>query len=353
MNNSFKSNNSEDIGIDPTTVEVIDVLDLGNGSTPGNPNQNKEKSKSKGKELLTKILFAFGVLLLMGIVAFGVYFYLNLGKKKTNENQSFKLENQRVYVGAELSDSVFDYGDFSKIDVSGCSIDKSKVDTSTPGEYEYSMVCNGSKYTAKITVIEKFDFEVTTKVVYKNMGSTISASDFIEGKEDYKYAIINEAAILDKLYTTGGPYVVEISLTDAEGKKGTAYSYLYITESVPVNYLKCELSNEENENYKYSKQDTLVYDSFRNYLDAPSRIYTLNNLTDEEYLTLVNSIKPGGEIEASGFKGYAIRDDQNMVFSILSPVTTDEINAEAKTTITRNYTEAENYYKNKGYICTK
>lgn len=349
MNNSFKSNNSEDIGIDPTTVEVIDVLDL-DGSIAPNPNPAKPP-KSKGKDLLTKILFSFGVLVLMIGVSFGIYFYLNMGKKKAGETKSFNLENQKVYVGATLSDSVFDYGDFEKVDVTGCSIDKSKVDTSTPGEYEYSMVCDGAKYTAKIEVVQKFEFEVTTKVIYKALGATITPNEFVDSEKVYTYSFANEDNVNDLLYETGGPYKIEINISSDNGKQGKVYSYLFVTDSVSANYLNCSMATSSS-SFRYNRTDTFSFDSFRNNLNVPSRIYTFYDLTEEEYLKYVNDIEDGN-LTVGDIKGYALRDDKNNRISILTATSNSEINNEAGEEVTQSYNDIEEYYTAKGFKCTK
>ena len=72
MNGGFQTGR-DDIGTDPTTVEVVDVLDLDNSNTNQTNNNENPNNKGKAKSLVKKILLAFFILLLMALVAFGVY----------------------------------------------------------------------------------------------------------------------------------------------------------------------------------------------------------------------------------------------------------------------------------------
>ena len=57
MNGGFQTSRDE-IGIDPTTVEIVDSLDV--ESNNGNPNNSSDPNHKKGraKSLMIKILFA-------------------------------------------------------------------------------------------------------------------------------------------------------------------------------------------------------------------------------------------------------------------------------------------------------
>lgn len=348
MNGKF--NSSDEIGIDPTTIEVIDTLDL-DAPTEVTPAQAK---KNKGKDLLTKILFTFGVLVLMGGVSFGIYFYLDLGSKKAKEKEaSFKLDSKEVFVGQELSSSVFDYGDFAKVDVSGCTLDLSRVDTSVAGEYPYSMICDGAKYSAKITVIEKADFIVKTNVVYKSSLDTLNVNDFIEAKgKNYVYSFANQDEALNNLTEPGGPYIVDINVTDEKGKEGKIPTYLYVTSTNVANYLKCTSKETSTDNgFSYTISDVMVFDTLRNNLNAPLRLYNFEKLDEDTYFRYLLEIKDG-KLNIDNVEGYVIRDDTNHILRLLVDVDNFIIEGDLGESLPNSYSAIKELYEEKGYTCS-
>ncbi len=351
MNGGFQTSRDE-IGIDPTTVEIVDSLDV--ESNNGNPNNSSDPNHKKGraKSLMIKILFAFGILLLMGLVAFGVYFYLNLGKKKVNEKPKFVLSDKEVYIGTELSDSILDYGNFADIDISGCTLDTSKVDTSKTGTYEYTMVCDGSKYTGKITVLDKYDFEITANILYKTSDDVLIASEFISGSNNYKYTI-RDNNIINNLYSPGGPYYAEIVIeNEKDNTKGTVSSLFYVTESAARTFLTCTSpakKNDDVDGLSYRIVDTFAFDRFRMYLHVPARMYLFELIPTENYVKLITRMQ-NGKIELGHLSGYGLRDDPNNTFRIV-PEFNDEILTEEMEGITLTYDNIKKYYEDNNYTC--
>ena len=229
MNGNYHLN-QDDIGIDPTTVAIVDTLD-------DTPKLKQEEVKpvianepKKKKPFFKKLALILGTVALMGGVAFGVYFYLNTGKRKALSKPKFILNNFNVYLGSTLSDSIFDYGDFADIDVSGCKLDTSGVNTNKTGSYEYSMTCDKVKYTGNIYVIKKYDFEITANVLYKTSDDVLIASEFMKGSNDNIYTI-RDNNVTSYLYKPGGPYYIEITLeNEKENLKDSSSSVLYVTE---------------------------------------------------------------------------------------------------------------------------
>ncbi len=351
MNGGFQTSRDE-IGIDPTTIEIVDSLDVetNNGSTNDSNDPNNKKGRTKS--LITKIVFAFGILLLMGLVAFGVYFYLNLGKKKVNEKPKFILSDKEIYIGTKLSDSILDYGNFSDIDISGCTLDTSKVDTSKVGTYEYSMVCDGSKYTGKITIINKYDFEITANILYKTSDDVLIASEFIEGDNDYKYTI-KDNNIINNLYTPGGPYYTELEIENTKDEtKGTVSSIFYVTESAARTFLTCTSTvkkNDDADGLSYRIVDTFAFDRFRMYLHVPARMYVFEFIPTENYVKLITSMQ-NGMIEFGSLTGYGLRDDVNNTFRIVSEIN-DETLEEEMEGISLTYDNIKKYYEDNDYTC--
>lgn len=353
MNGGYQTSRDE-IGIDPTTVEIVDSLDSdsSNSKSGTSNNQGSNNKKDRIKALFTKILFALGILTLMGLVAFGIYFYLNLGKKKVDEHPKFILDDKEIYIGTKLSDSLLDYGNFADIDISGCTLDTSGVDINKVGTYEYSMMCDGSKYTGKITVIDKYDFEVTANVMYKTSDDVLIASEFITGSEDYTYTI-KDNDVTNYLYSPGGPYYIELAIENEKEKtKGNVSSVLYVTETSARSFLTCTSpikGGDNGENLNYRIVDTFAFDNFKNYLHVPSRIYTFENVPVEKYVELISNIN-NGKIELGSLNGYALRDDSNSLFRIVDEIDADTFESELED-VELTYDEIKKYYEDKNYIC--
>ena len=78
-----------EIGTDPTMVDVIETLDVPVPEKKIEPkNENKQNNNDKKPEkkgsFIKNLLFIILVLALMGGVAFGVYYYLRLAKNNEN-----------------------------------------------------------------------------------------------------------------------------------------------------------------------------------------------------------------------------------------------------------------------------
>ena len=152
-----------EIGTDPTMVDVIETLDVPVPEKKIEPkNENKQNNNDKKPEkkgsFIKNLLFIILVLALMGGVAFGVYYYLRLAKNNENNvnvTPAFNLNKMQINEGDEIPQSLSEYGDFSKIDISNCKLDTSEVKNNVPGNYTYYVMCNGPKYSESFVVKSK------------------------------------------------------------------------------------------------------------------------------------------------------------------------------------------------------
>jgi hypothetical protein len=74
---------------------------------------------------------------------------LELSRREMGVTELLKVINE----GDEVPQSLSEYGDFSKIDISNCKLDTSEVKNNVPGNYTYYVMCNGSKYSEKLQVV--------------------------------------------------------------------------------------------------------------------------------------------------------------------------------------------------------
>lgn len=347
---------NQGIGTDPTTIEVIETLDV---PSPNNSN-NKQKVKPPKKEksgIFSKILFTILIIGLMGAVAYGIYYYLKIAGNKVNNNTnstpSFALKDVEVGLGESLSDSLSTYGDFSKMDVSKCQLNLDEVDTSQEGTYDYSVICDGAKYSATITVKKdasnpnnttinvepnpNVNLSLTSSFKYVVMGTTLSASELITSNEEYTYEFEDKEDATSQLSNTG-LHGISIKAINAEGKYDTIMAFVYVLETAPKMYFTCE-------NPQKTLTDKIVFDNNKNDMNVSVRMNKYTYESDTEYNNMLSHIE-NGLLTINDDLGYAITDDINKTITLVKKLGRDILNQEYGKEFPTTYNEISNYYRN-------
>ena len=358
MNNIFPSEAS-DIGTDPTTVEVIDSLDVLPAEKPNDDGKPKPKGKKsttpnpdkKPHETLKKVIFIIAVLLLMAGVAFGVYYYLSLGTKN-KQKKAFTLKDIQLYVGSTVSKNITDYGDFSNIDLSTCLINGlDSVDTSTVGTFEYSVTCNSTKHTAKIEIIEAEEISFTTRIIYKGTNDIPAVNDFISTETEYNL-LTDEEKLKNYLKSEGGPYGINMNVSHESGKEKEAYAVLYVIKSTPAINLLCTSKEINKNNYEYSVTDYFVFDDSRNNLGYSLRIYNYKFSEQSDFDNAILNVMDN-KISIDNHEDYFIMDTLTNTISIVTKLSDNTLKAEYKNTFPTTYAAINSYYTNtKNYTCS-
>ena len=384
MNNVFP-NESTDIGTDPTMLQVIDSLDFEppkevldslakkdepeslekteNVSETDNDKKTKKGKVKKEKKkksttpnpdqkphaTLKKIIFVVIILLLMAGVAFGLYFYLSLGKKK---NDLFTLKDVQIYAGQTISSNVSDYGTFAKVDVASCLITGiDQIDVNTPGEYNYYVTCNKIKKSAKIEVLPLVEVSFSSKILYKAVNDIPAASEFINTSEEYDY-LTDEMKLKDYAKSKGGPYGIGISMSHVSGTERVGYAVLYVVEIAPSMNLTCTNSGIEKEKYDYSISDYFIFDDNRKDLGTSLRLYNYKYKETEDFDNALLNVE-NNRITIDNKEGYFIMDTQELTISIVTKLDKDTLKNEYKDEFPTTYTAINSYYTNtKNYTCS-
>ena len=309
------------IGTDPTNVPVIENLDV----TP------KTKNEKNGKNsVVKKVVFTVVVILLMLGVAGGLYFYLNLGQKNKTTS-SFTLNDIDIHQGQVLSSNISDYGTFTGIDVTTCEIDLSGVDNMTPGSYTYSVKCFKTTKQAVIKVIAVNNFKLTTKVLTRKVGSSVTAASFVEQKSGYSYSFV-DADDYDNLQKIG-LRVVAIDVKDADDNHQTVYGVLNVIEKDYLMMMDCRKDNNV---------ERVVFDYNNTKMGKVIDIYEIKYETEEELLKNVININ-NGIISIDNHTGFALIDYSKLQIRIFSAL--------EDSSIPNSYSEIRNYYTNSNYSC--
>ena len=312
------------IGTDPTNIPVIENLDVV-------PKSQKPKDK---KEPLKKVVFTIVVILLMLGVGGGLYYYLNLGQKnKTTSN--FTLNDIEINQGQVLSSNITDYGNFNGIDTSLCNLDLSSVDINEVGSYSYSVKCFKTMKQGIIKVISFNNFKVTTKILTRKVGASVTAKNFVDAKDGYTYSFVNsdDYASLQKV----GLRTVPIDVKDNEDKHQTVYGILNVLEKDFLMMLDCKKDNSVQR---------VVFDYNRYKMGNVIDIYETVYSNEEELIENAIKIKDG-ILTINNHTGFALVDYNKLQIRLFSSVDDSSLSSN----FPKIYDDIRNYYINGNYNC--
>ena len=315
-----------EIGTDPTMVDVIETLDVPVPEKKIEPkNENKQNNNDKKPEkkgsFIKNLLFIILVLALMGGVAFGVYYYLRLAKNNENNvnvTPAFNLNKMQINEGDEIPQSLSEYGDFSKIDISNCKLDTSEVKNNVPGNYTYYVMCNGSKYSESFVVKSKDGSDepiaptvtkrlnVTTYFNYTIKGEQLNIERLISSDDNLTFSFKDKEKYKEDMYNLG-LQKVEIKAVDEENNENTYYAFVYVINEEPKMKFKCVSPNN-------SLIDEIIFNKNKENMNNSVRMYEYT-YNDTEYSNIIETIS-NGTIKINDNEGNAILDYQNKILHV-------------------------------------
>ena len=339
-----------EIGTDPTLVDVIETLDapVPQKKIEDNNLNNSNNNPKKKDSIIKKILFIILIIALMGGVAYGVYYYLNMAKTKNQNNTTpaFVLNNITIGVGDSLPESMDDYGNFENLDISNCKLNTSNVDTSIVGTYDYFVVCGNSKYSAKVIVKEKTDEDIVTEKVVLNLkneftylvlDNSINVERLISSPNNYTFTFEDKENALNSLKSVGFK-TINIKAIDDNNNENIVTSFVYVIENNPKIIFNCTSPDGNT-------IDKFVFDNNKNSMNVSVRIKVNTYDNDAEYDNMIKKINEG-KLTINDEEGYALIDKENKKISLLSLLTNDILDKEYNSSFPTNYNEISNYYRN-------
>ena len=352
-----------EIGTDPTMVDVIETLDVPVPEKKIEPKKenkrdNNDKKPEKKGSFIKNLLFIILVLALMGGVAFGVYYYLRLAKNNENNvnvTPAFNLNKMQINEGDEIPQSLSEYGDFSKIDISNCALDTSEVKNNVPGNYTYYVMCNGSKYSESFVVKSKDGSDepntptvtkrlnVTTYFNYTIKGEQLNIERLISSDDNLTFEFANKEKYKEDMYNIG-LQKVEIKAVDSENNENTYYAFVYVINEEPKMKFKCISPNN-------SLIDEIIFNKNKENMNNSVRMYEYT-FDETEYSNMIETVT-NGTIKINENEGNAILDYTNKKITILKDLPTETLNSEYGGTFPSTYSEVSNYYRNSlKYTCS-
>ncbi len=328
---------------EPIKVESI-------GSIP--PENTMPADSGKAKKPLNKVVFVIIIVVLIAAVAFGVYYFLSV-----SSGPRVSLKSVTIGVGESLSDDVADYADISGDTDNTCVLNTRNVDTSTIGEYSFTITCGDDVYTGTLNVSDVSAPVVALNTVYKAIGSTVDISDFVESctdPSDCTVSFVDESAINDYLSTAGGPYDVEINVSDSVGNEAVVVAQLYVTAYSIRWFWVWSTTSEEVTGYQATKTTSdylpigyIDIGTELAYLGVSQRIYTYVFTDSEEYYSVVGDKET--TIDFDGISGYASYSDEDLTFQIKTDLSSSTLNQEAGGSFPTYYASIRTYYESLGY----
>ncbi len=339
-NNQYNINSNNNGFVEPIRQENI-------GSVPP-PVDNSKKKKP-----MNKILFLILILILIGVVAFGVYYFLSI-------SNSIKVTPKTVTIGigSTVPDKLSDYATVTKGDASTCQVNTKNVDSSKIGNYTVTITCGKNTYESKVVVSDITAPTVELTPVFKTVNSTVTVEDFVTSCVDpsnctTKFA--NKETVDNYLSTAGGPYSVEIIAEDTAGNSETYKAELYVTSNPILAYTNCSASASQVNNYQASKVITDILPMGYNdqnvlsFLNVARRNIVYTFTSKDEYNEVVKD--KSSTITFDGVTGNATYDDNTNTLTIASDLPVATLNSENNNAFPATYAEIITLYNAKGYTC--
>ncbi len=306
------------------------------------PPENKEKKP------FNKVLFVILMLVLIGGVAYGIYYYLNL-PKETTPTITVVPKEINITLGEELSNDINSYATFTNVDSSTCTLNLNDVDNTKAGTYEYNIICGTNTYKNNIIISDTTPIEVATKNVYSTINGTVNINDFIasNSKETCTYEYTSDTNITEYI-TTEGTYTVKI-LVKCDESETTVESSLFVISSEIEAFFYATDTEKTINGYEGTviMTDSLAIDSSLKYIGISERTYVYTFTNETEYETV--KMETTGKNTFDGIVGTITLNEDDMTLTIVSPLEKTTLDLEYGGTFPTDYASIKNYYISNGY----
>ncbi len=328
-------------------VEPTKVADV--GTVP--PAQKEPKEKKP----MNKVLFIILIVVLLAAIAYGVYYYLSLGKSKTAIN--VKTNPVTLNLGDTLSTDINDYAQITGTNPKNCVLHTENVDVTNVGNYEYTVVCSEQTYKGAISIVDNAPLMANPKNVYVSVGSgeetpsvTYKPEDFIEADscngENCVYSF-NEDTDFTSYVSNPGIYEILINISDGENKTGEVISNFVVLEKPLKLFMVCSKTDAEAGK---TITDRLAIGPENEYINYAERVHTYTFTEEEDYLEAIGSQE--STITYDDIVGQAIYNKTAKTLTIMENLGSEDLNNEAGGTFPNTYLTISEYYKAKGITCT-
>lgn len=326
INNFTNSNKAENIGVMPP--------------------QNDKPVK---KKTMNKLLFIILIIILIGAVAYGVYYFLNI----SNNTVKLTAKTINIGVGETIPDDIKEYAIVTKGNINICSLNTKNVNASQIGEYEAVITCGKNTYKAKVIVSDKTAPVAKLNTVFKKVNTMVTIEDFVKSCDDpsnCKTNFTDETKTNEYMKTPGGPYEVAIEATDDAGNKKDYTATLYVTTEDIFIFANFFSPEENLTEYKAKKviSDTFGISRGLTFLNVARRNYEYIFENRADYEKVIKDKE--NTITFDGITGIATYDDNNLTLQISTDLSLNTLNNENNGNFSPSYADILKTYRDtKGY----
>lgn len=321
---------------------------------PMNNNTPAPKPKKSNKLAFT-ILIVF-ILIAIGGGTYCVLKYTNILNRGGKQN-AIQINTHNVEIN--INDSLpldSDLATVTGTTLDTCTFDKSLIDVTKAGEYDFTITCNGIIKSGKVKVVD--NTPLALKTLYKAVGDTLEAQEFASLTNNYSYEFTNPDELTEYLKTPG-EYSVTIKATDASNntKEGTAK--LYVTENSIRGFLDCSTNPQNISGTSITMQESdrfgiSVNDEKANVYSGLGFVqYTFIFNDEVEYNTYIDNYKTNGEVTINNITSKDMTyDNATKTITLMNKLNNEELyNSYGEETF-QKYTDILNYYtSNLGRTC--
>lgn len=298
----------------PTPNAGVNQMNMVGGVPMPPPITTPPEGKGKaagGKKKPNKILIILLIVLLIAGVGFGVYYYLVMSKANaivvTPLASKFELGNT-----VDTKNPMY-YVTVSGMSITACTVDKTTVDMTKVGTYEYSVTCGKKTVSGEVSVQDT----TAPTVYYQDLavvpGTEVDVKDFITGVIDAStYTVKNlDGETIDT--SAEGEIQVNIQVSDAYENQTIVVGNLTVSENAPVSYLSCSEENVKNTiNATYTHTYKFGITSNDEMYNA-RQIAIFKFKTEDDYTAAVSTLASTSQLE--GITGNPMEDSKNLTIT--------------------------------------
>ncbi len=329
-NNVYKAKQNNEPIVDTTLFNGVSI-DV--GITP--PDDKKKKKSKKG--LIFIILI---VVLILGIGG-GLFYFLRIANNDGKLSKKYVTTNKiTLEIGTNLPTNINDYGTFTELNSSECSLNTEKIDVNKVGTHEFIITCENKEYKGNVEIKDTVKPELELKRLTKKANEEINIEDFVASCNDSSncsFYYDNEINFSEQ-----GLYIVKINAKDGGGNVTSKYTSLVVSDNAPKLYLTCTKNNVTD--YIGIVTGSVIGDySYRTKL--------IKTDTSENYSTIKNSYV-GNAITLEEYTGFPNFNDDNLEIELMNILTMDMLKNENKNFPTE-FAKIKAYYENNlKYTCS-
>ncbi len=334
--------NPNQIGLTPPTY-------LDPNPTPSPVNEPPKQKKKQSN----KILFIVIIILVLAAVGGGTYYVLRYTKLLNFNKNTINItpNNLEVNLGDDLpADNEFATVTGTNID--SCTIDKSNIDLTKEGTYNFTITCGNITKTGNVTIVDNSPIDVSLKDAYIVIGDTVDAKDFInDPNDDLTYEFTDENTVNDYLKEEG-EYNVPIKVS-ASNKSKEVMGKLYVTRYKIKGYLICSTNPQNVSNSSatmtLSNKLSVVNNTTLGenaYGSLGFEIYTFTFTDESEYAGYLATYNSEGKVVINEVIGEnVVFDDDKKTITITIKIDNTKLYTEYGESIFNKYTDMKNHFE--------